>query len=63
MGFEAISLAADEGTGTFFVGCEAPCVGDVNDSGAVDVKDLLLVLPAYGGNDLLFVISAWGLCD
>lgn len=55
-----------------------PCDGDVNGNGAVDVKDILAVLAAFGSsdtsgdangdgtvdvNDILLVVGAWGPCD
>ena len=46
---------------------EAPCTGDMNDDGAVDVNDLLGVIASWGTlydvDDLLIVIQAWGTCD
>ena len=54
-----------------------PCDGDLDGNGAVDVKDILAVLAAFGSsdgsgdangdgvvdvNDMLLVISAWGDC-
>lgn len=57
--------------------CAPPCQGDANQSGAVDVNDLLMVINAWGQpggpadvnqsglvdvNDLLIVINGWGLC-
>lgn len=56
----------------------SPCVGDLNNSGAVDVQDLLILLGAWGPNpghpadlngsgavdvqDLLILLGAWGPC-
>jgi len=54
-----------------------PCEGDVDGNGAVNVKDILAVLAAYGStdssgdangdgvvdvNDILVVVGAWGTC-
>jgi hypothetical protein len=70
--------STDSGGGTVSVKCEPECVGDVDDSGTVDIEDLLMILGAYGGsdaasdvngdgivdiNDLLLVISTWGPCN
>lgn len=55
-----------------------PCDGDVDGNGAVDVKDILAVLAAFGSsdasgdangdgvvdvNDILMVVGGWGACD
>ncbi len=56
---------------------EPPCPGDLNESGHVDVDDLLALLAAFGANstgdcdqdgdtdveDLLILIAAWGECQ
>ncbi|HRP61731.1 MAG TPA: hypothetical protein PK400_00375 [Phycisphaerales bacterium] len=70
-------------TGGFWAGASAEpkqptCVGDLNNSGAVDVQDLLILLGAWGPNpahpadlnnsgtvdvqDLLILLGAWGPC-
>ena len=45
----------------------APCPGDTDDDGEVDVNDLLVVIAGwndpYDVDDLLSVISGWGTCD
>ena len=59
--------------------CSAPCAGDVDGNGTVDVTDLLAVISAWGPciscdedidangavdvTDLLTIISAWGACS
>ncbi|HRQ75934.1 MAG TPA: hypothetical protein PK098_08450 [Phycisphaerales bacterium] len=60
------------------IGAGAPCPADLNNSGAVDVQDLLILLGAWGTNpghpadlnnsgavdvqDLLILLGAWGAC-
>jgi hypothetical protein len=58
-------------------GCELTCKGDADNSGVVDVNDLLMIIDDWGMpdspadvtgdnlvdvNDILLVVSAWGVC-
>ena len=58
--------------------CSPPCPADLDDSGVVDVGDILLILAAWGNKggpedldgsgfvdfgDLLIVLAAWGPCE
>jgi hypothetical protein len=75
---ESFSCANEMSGYTLTISCEPVCNGDVDDSGAVDVDDLLAIVNAWGPclfcsgdlnssyvidvNDLLIVINHWGIC-
>ncbi len=43
--------------------CPVECVGDVNDSGGVDIADLLYIVSAWGSNDAQGDINGDGIVD
>lgn len=76
--FDPASSEATDTPGVLNVACPAPaCTGDFDNSGAVNVDDLLIVIGAWGSSgpqgdangdgmvnvdDLLLVIANWGPC-